>query len=84
MDARFPLVEEMTDRVLGWFGFTTAADYRMVPLAMEVAIEAHRLGFTPDTLTREGIETADSNTGARMAAMWGAAHNTTYAKERSA
>lgn len=74
-EARYPLVEELTDRVLGWFGFTNKFDYRMVPVAMDVAIELHRLGFTPDSLTKEGIAEADRNTGEKMQRMWEACHN---------
>lgn len=80
--ARFPLVEELTDRVLGWFSFTNASDYRMVPVAMEVAIELHRLGFTPATLTKEAIAEADRNTGEKMQRMWEACHNVAPYGER--
>lgn len=70
VSARFEAVETLTDRVLGWFGFTHASDYTMVPDAMRVAIELHRTGVTPDTLTRSDIEAADAATGGIMIAIW--------------
>jgi hypothetical protein len=38
---RYNLIEELTDRVLNWYGFSYASDYRMRPYAMLVAIEIH-------------------------------------------
>jgi hypothetical protein len=69
----FPIIEELTDRVMNWYGFTNASDYRMRPWAMLVAIEIYgRWGHALDLLTATDIETADAAMGGKMKAMWSA------------
>jgi hypothetical protein len=63
-------VEELTNSVLNWFGFTRTEHYRLRPYAMRVAIELYQRGHRADTLTQHQIEQADLATKGRMTAMW--------------
>ena len=69
---RFDRIETLTDRVMNWYGFTYASDYRMRPYAMLAAIQLHEMGVSPDTLTTEQIKAADKEAGGTMLAMWNA------------
>lgn len=70
----FPTIEVLTDRVMNWFGFTYASDYRLRPYAMIVACDLHDSGVTAESLTRADIESADERTGGKLTAMWSAIH----------
>lgn len=63
-------IEQLTDQVMNWYGFTNAYDYAFRPYAMLIAIELDNRKARPDTLTKEQIEGADETTGGRMQEMW--------------
>lgn len=75
----FARVAELAERVMGWYGFTHASDYTLLTDATRVAVRLVSDGHTPDTLTREAIESADTQTGQRMRLIWDAVNGSSYA-----
>lgn len=76
----FDLVFALTNRVMGWFGFTYDSDYMLLPDATRVAVEIVKRASVPGrnwdgptimhNLTREDIERADESTGRRLISLW--------------
>ena len=69
-NATTALTFELANRVMGWYGFTEAYHYELLPMAVTVACQLVKDGVNGDTLTRENLERADAATGGKMCAMW--------------
>lgn len=76
MNPTFKKVYDLADRVMGWYGFSQESDYRMLELAIPVAVELLTQGFTADenAPTPKQVEQADVLTGRKMGRMFESAH----------
>lgn len=70
----FEWVNAMTNRIMGWYGFTHDSDYPLMEIAVPVAVELIRRGVTVDTLTHNEIESADQATGGKMRTLFDTMH----------